>query len=38
MREWVPAGWYRLAGWAGGLALLLFDTLCLVGYVIPFYH
>ncbi|MBC7243444.1 MAG: hypothetical protein H5T60_13490, partial [Anaerolineae bacterium] len=38
MREWVPAGWYRLAGWAGGLALLLFDALCLIGYVIPFYH
>ncbi len=38
LREWVPAAWRRTAGWAGGLALLLFDALCLMGYVLPFYH
>lgn len=38
LREWVPAAWRRTAGWIGGLALLSFDLLCLVGYVIPFFR
>lgn len=38
LREWVPADRHREAGWAGGIALLSFDALCLIGYVLPFYH
>lgn len=38
LREWVPESRRKAAGWAGGLALLLFDALCLAGYVIPFYR
>jgi hypothetical protein len=38
MDQWAPAGRKRLAGYCGILALVLFDLLCLVAYIIPFYR
>ncbi len=38
LEQWSPAGRRRLAGAVGAVALVAFDWMCIIGYILPYYR